>query len=204
MSPRAWLVVGAVAVVAAIAVVVGVVLTIQRRDEAASEAAPSSSLADAGPPVDPRGVAAEGDAALLADLCAEFCEQLIAQENACPAFEATSLLECSMPLARGIDLVNDMADSTVGLDRSDPERYEALDAAIVTARDAYDEWSDGPSPEARCPSLGDINDPFWWRVSGSSEEVGKLNMQTCSLRGDAAGARQASVGAVLRNLVRAS
>ncbi|MBN1092245.1 hypothetical protein JKP75_06495 [Blastococcus sp. TML/M2B] len=169
-------------------------------DDSASDSADSSetsSSASSGAPEDPRGVAASGDEDLIEDLCSDYCQTLMDNDQICPT-GTTDLLSCSIPLAEGIDAVNDLADASEELDRSDPERYEALDDAIVAARDAYDDWSD----DTKCKMVIDIQDPFWWRVSGSTEEIGRMNVFACSAKAASAGYTQSSVGAVLRNLSR--
>jgi hypothetical protein len=191
-----WIIVAAAAVVVAIAVTTAIILVNRSGDGEAPAA--SSSSDRGGPPADPRGVPASGDEAVLDDLCIEFCQTLADNDAICPT-GTTNLIGCSIPLAEGIDRVNALADASAALDRSDPERYEALDDAIVNARNAYDDWSDDSS----CTMIPDTNDPFWWSVNGSTEEIGRMNVLACAARATTVGYTQSSVGAVLQNMVRA-
>lgn len=160
------------------------------QDSVGEDARPSAGDTGA-PPEDTRDRAAESDAAQLDELCDQYCEPLIAQEFVCPT-GTTNLVSCMMPLAQGSDLVNDLADATAGLDRSDPERYETLDQRIVEARDAYDTWSD----HSVCSMITDTAAPFYTQMHGAQE------VQICALEATTASYTQASVGGVLRQLSR--
>lgn len=143
----------------------------------------------AGPPKDVRDVAADSDVSQLGSLCEKYCAPLDEQMQACPT-GTTNLFSCTMKLAEGIDLVNELADATAGLDRSNPERYESLDQAIVEARDAFDTWHDHTS----CAYILDISDPAFG--------VSVMEAVQCSAEGAAASYTQATVGAVLKNLAK--
>lgn len=193
MSRVSWIVVATVAVLVAIGTTTAILLSGDDGEATAPSAGAHPPEQTGGAPEDPRDVAAEEDAAVLRQLCAEFCEPLAAQAEVCPT-GATDLMACRMPLAQGIDLVNDLADATAGLDRSDPERYEDFDAAIVDARDAYDVWSDNSD----CGILYNTKDP------ALIELVGQDQVFICGANATTAGYTQATVGAILRNLERSA
>lgn len=156
---------------------------------AAPSAAPSAASTHVAQ--DTHDVAADRDAKSLVQLCAVYCESLIAQQNVCPT-GTTNILGCTVPLAKGSDAVNALANLAASLDRSDPERYEDLDRAIADERDAYDTFSDNTS----CNMAYDINDPGLAEIFPG----GRAGLVTCGLQATTVGYRQSSVGAVLKNL----
>lgn len=159
-------------------------------DDGSDAAASSTQAAATSNPMDPG--ANEADQGLLDNLCDAYCERLLAQEQVCPT-GTVNLIECGMPLARGIDMVNDLADQVGGLDRSDPERYEDLDRAIFDARAAYDTWSDN----TQCAVVFDVHDESLIAIYGQEA------LFICATQATTAALTQASVGAVLRNASQA-
>ncbi|HEV7286497.1 MAG TPA: hypothetical protein VGN75_16705, partial [Kaistia sp.] len=86
----------------------------------------------------------------LTDLCSQYCDLLAHQGEACPQ-GTLNLVPCTITLAQGFDVVNDIADTLpTGWQNDIPP----LDAHIDGARDAYDMWISNPD----CGAITNIND----------------------------------------------